>query len=74
MKVTEKRINELIKENADFSKVTLNEITITDSDNAFCIELEDNDSNLVTDYIFKNNVISDNDLGDQVCKIVEKFN
>jgi hypothetical protein len=74
MKVSEKRITELVKENADFANVKLTEINITDSDNTFCVELEDNDSNLITDYIFKNNVISDNDLDNQIKKIVDKFN
>ena len=74
MKITKSKIEELIKENAKFSKVELAEINIEESDTVFYIDLSDIDSNIVRDYIIKNNVISENDLDNQICEIIEKFN
>ena len=79
MEIKVEKIKKLIKENAKFFKVELetievmNEYEDEEEENVFFIDLCDSDSNIVRDYIFEKNIISDNDLDNEIGKIVERF-
>ena len=66
-------VKNLVKESAKFYSLTLVEIEVRDEEDHYWISLEDVDSNLMAGPIMKNNVISENDLDNQVTAIVEKL-
>lgn len=71
--ITVEKIEKIIKETAKFHNLTFSEISIIENESVFNIKICDNESNFIIDIIFKEKVMSENDLDDQVTKIVERF-
>ena len=73
LEFTSEKIENLIKESAEFYNLTLVKTEVIDEGDHYWLRLEDDNSNLMSDIIMKDNVISENDLDNQVTAIVEKL-